>query len=103
MPSLTARDVADYLIASVDAESGDNISNLKLQKLLYYAQGFSLALNGEPLFDEPLVAWAHGPVVTDLYHAFKQYGSGAIPPPESFEDSKYDRSTKELLDEVLNV
>ena len=36
---LTARDVAGYFLASVDEDSGDNLSNLKLQKLLYYAQG----------------------------------------------------------------
>ena len=38
--TITAQDVADFFLASVDELHGDNISNLKLQKLLYYAQGF---------------------------------------------------------------
>ncbi len=39
--AITAQDVADYLLASVDAEAGDNISNLKLQKLLYLCSRFA--------------------------------------------------------------
>ena len=101
--AITARDVADYFLAHVDEESGDNISNLKLQKLLYYAQGFHLALFGEPLFDDAIVAWQHGPVVADLYHTFKEFGAGAIPPPESFDTAKYSPKITELLDEVLEV
>lgn len=103
MSRITARDVADYFLASVDEESGDNISNLKLQKLVYYAQGFHLAIHGEPLFDDPIVAWAHGPVVPSLYHAFKDHGAGAIPRPDDFTGSKYAPEVSELLDEVLEV
>ena len=58
--SLTAIDVTDYFIASVDHDSGDNITNLKLQKLLYYAQGFHVAMReGDPLFSESVLAWKH--------------------------------------------
>ena len=104
MAGITAGDVADYMLASVDEDSGDNISNLKLQKLVYYAQGFHLALcDGEPLFDEPIEAWAHGPVVPDLYHQYKIYGAGAIPAPQGIDFSKFDAVKKELLDEVLRV
>jgi len=42
-------DVAKYFLAQSSEDAGDLISNLKLQKLVYYAQGFSLALNGRPL------------------------------------------------------
>jgi len=102
--ALTAQDVADYFLVSVDEPSGDNISNLKLQKLVYYAQGFHLAMNdGRPLFDDPIVAWEHGPVVPSLYRLYKDYGADAIPPPDSFDASKFDRETIELLDEVNRV
>ncbi|RFU60735.1 Panacea domain-containing protein [Peribacillus glennii] len=51
------------------------LSNLKLQKLLYYSQGYHLAMtNGEPLFDEPIEAWKYGPVVKEIYHKYKKYG-----------------------------
>ena len=47
---LAAKDVAKYFVHLVDQESGDHITNLKLQKLLYFAQGFHLAMrNGDPL------------------------------------------------------
>lgn len=101
--NLTARDVVDYFLASVDEESGDNVSNLKLQKLLYYAQGFHLALYEKPLFDDAIQAWQHGPVVPDLYHLFKRYGAGAIPPPENFDKSRYTSEVTSLLDEVFEV
>ncbi len=100
---LTCYDVAKYFLCSVDEEAGDLISNLKLQKLVYYAQGFHLALYGTPLFSERIEAWAHGPVVPELYHAYKCYGSGAIPQPDNIDYSIYDQKTRELLDEVYSV
>jgi uncharacterized phage-associated protein len=103
MAKLTARDVADYFLASVRAEVGDNISNLKLQKLLYYAQGLHLAMRGTPLFDDPILAWQYGPVVRSIYDAFRQHGAGAIPRPEDFDPDKFDLATREVLDETLMV
>lgn len=101
---LSCHDVADYFLAQQDEESGDTISNLKLQKLVYYAQGFHLAMHdGQPLFGEPIEAWTHGPVVPELYHRFKDFGAGAIFPPVKLDYSKYDQRTKELLDEVYSV
>ena len=95
--------VANYFLSLADEEAGDTISNLKLQKLAYYAQGFHVALFGEPLFPERIEAWTHGPVVPDLYHAYKQYGNGGIPRPEAFDPESLDVKTRELLDEVYNV
>ncbi len=104
MAKHTAREIADYFLASVDPDSGDNLSNLKLQKLVYYAQAFHLAINdGEPLFDDTIEAWANGPVVPSLFHEFKAHESGAIPRPESVDLSRFDAETREILDEVWNV
>ncbi|MCI8513016.1 MAG: DUF4065 domain-containing protein [Lachnospiraceae bacterium] len=55
-----------------------DIANLKLQKLLYYAQGCFLAVAGAPLFLEDILAWQHGPVVEPVYYQYKGYGSGGI-------------------------
>ena len=57
---LSAHEIAKYFVSLVDEEAGDSISNLKLQKLLYYAQGFSLAFFDRPLFSESIKAWASG-------------------------------------------
>jgi uncharacterized phage-associated protein len=78
-----AIDVARYLIQLAAAEDEpDCLSPLRLQKLLYYAQGWSLANRGEPLFPERIEAWAHGPVVPDVWQAFRRYGYQSIPAEE---------------------
>jgi uncharacterized phage-associated protein len=101
---MTVQDVANYFLTLVDDESGDSLSNLKLQKLVYYGQGFHLALMGAPLFDDQIEAWEHGPVVPALYHAFKQYGAGPIPSPvEGIDASDCPTEVRDLLDEVFQV
>ncbi|MBD2293666.1 SocA family protein [Anabaena sphaerica FACHB-251] len=100
---LSGHDVAKYFLAQTNEEAGDLMSNLKLQKLLYYAQGFNLALYDEPLFPESIEAWTYGPVVPEVYRAYKKYDSGAIPIPEDIDFSKYDQQSRELLDEVYSV
>lgn len=97
---LSCYDVAQYFLAKADEDAGDLMSNLKLQKLVYYAQGFALALLDRPLFPEPIEAWVYGPVVPALYHEYKGFGSGPIPSPVSLDFEKYDQEARELLDEV---
>ena len=58
----TVFDVAFYILDKL----GD-MSTMKLQKLCYYAQAWSLAWDGFPLFDEEFQAWANGPVCRELY------------------------------------
>jgi uncharacterized phage-associated protein len=101
---LSAKDVARYFLSKCDEEAGDTISNLKLQKLVYYAQGFHLALTeGDPLFVESIQAWRHGPVVRALYAEYASYGSGAIPSPIDFDPSTIPDGTRQILDEVYEV
>ena len=54
------------------------LSPLHLQKLLYYCQGWGLALLGRPLFHQPLCAWKYGPVVRDVYDLFKAQSRGVL-------------------------
>lgn len=72
--------VADYLLAYSSPASGDVMTNLKLQKLVYLAQGWHLGFYGKPIFEEEIQAWAHGPVCVHLYQRFKRYSWQAIPP-----------------------
>lgn len=55
-------DVADYIL-----EKRGKMTAMKLQKLVYYSQAWSLVWNDEPLFEERIEAWANGPVVPELY------------------------------------
>lgn len=100
-----ASEIANYFIwrANTDEEFGENITNLKLQKLVYYAQGFHLAWYGTPLFSEPIERWAHGPVVRPLYFEYQGYRAKPIPTPEAFDPSSIDEQTRELLEEVYAV
>lgn len=62
------------------------ISNLKLQKLLYFIQAEFLTLKNNPrkCFGEKIEAWDFGPVVPEAYNEFKQYGGNNIPPVYSY-------------------
>lgn len=59
---MAVHDVAAYIL-----ERRGPMSAMKLQKLVYYSQAWTLALTGAPLFDEQIQAWAHGPVVYELF------------------------------------
>ena len=93
---LTCFDVADYFVHLAN-ETGSFLSNLKLQKLVYYAQAWHLALKGTPLFDEDFQAWIHGPVVPTLYQKYKPFSWTPI-----IEDAQPNlpADTQEFLGEV---
>lgn len=65
-------DIAEYFIRKFD-ELQTFLAQLKLQKLLYYAQGIGFGRYGVKLFNEPLLAWKHGPVVESIYDKYKKY------------------------------
>lgn len=69
--------VANFLLDLADRE-GRAITPMKLQKLLYFAHGWHLALTEEPLLNEQIEAWKWGPVVPSIYHEFKEFGAGPI-------------------------
>ncbi|MBB1341443.1 SocA family protein [Pseudoalteromonas sp. SR45-6] len=74
---ISANQVADFFLAFAK-EHGDYISQLKLQKMVYYADAWFLVNNGKALINEDFEAWVHGPVVRSLYHRFKEYRSNPI-------------------------
>jgi uncharacterized phage-associated protein len=72
MVTYSADEVADTIIY-LSRERGIEITNLKLQKLLYYSQAWYLAFTGEPLFGDSIEAWVHGPVVPSVFRRFRGY------------------------------
>ena len=97
---LRADDVARYFLAHQDVKHCEPISNLKLQKLCYYAQGISLAVLGQPLFHDDIERWEHGPVVPTLYRKYRPHGKQPIPVPQDLDLSLYHPAVKRLLDKV---
>lgn len=72
--------VANWFVQRLtNAEVGDVVTHLRVQKLLYFAQAWHLLALERPLFDEDMQAWAHGPVVPSVFHVFKQYGWDPLP------------------------
>ncbi|MGD9576708.1 MAG: Panacea domain-containing protein [Syntrophorhabdus sp.] len=72
-----AKDVATLFLSWANTE-GDLITNLKMQKLLYYAHAWHLANFHKPLFADRIEAWDLGPVIPSLYHDYKKYGGAPI-------------------------
>lgn len=83
--SYNVLEVCRYVI-NYSNEHDYGISNLKLQKVLYFIQAYFLTnkKTHTPCFDEKIEAWDFGPVVPEAYHEYKQYGSGDIPTVESY-------------------
>ena len=105
MNAIKAYDVALYfLFRARELEAGDTISNLKMQKLLYYAQGHYLATFDEILFDDDIEAWKYGPVVKNVYDRFKIYNNLAIDFEElkNFNHKIYTEKHLDLLPFVFN-
>jgi uncharacterized phage-associated protein len=73
----SAKAVANYFLELAEA-NGEALSPMKLQKLIYFAHGWHLALYNEPLINEPIYAWKFGPVITSVYHEFKKFGYSPI-------------------------
>lgn len=95
-------DVARYIIWYCK-KNGYTISNLKLQKILYFVQANFLVNEGYPCFKEEIEAWDFGPVVPDVYHEFKIYGSSNIPVSECSNAGLliYNKD-KKLIDEMVD-
>lgn len=88
----SAKDIALWFIYKTNAKIKENIvendsenyevyegiTHLKLQKLLYFSQGISLAIYDKPLFSEKIFAWEHGPVIKEVYTIYKEYGRNYI-------------------------
>jgi len=97
--------VANYFIKKGLAD-GKEVSPMKLQKLVYFAHGWHLALYDEPLIDEAIQAWQYGPVVPSIYHEFKLAGNGPIKEPASeffWEKSTVSNDKEKFLDAIWNL
>lgn len=94
-------DVANYFL------SKESMSPKKLQKMVYYAYGWTLALLNDSiqdihyhLFSNRIEAWVHGPVVPDLYHEYKDYGWQNIPKIAFFDESIFSHEENDILTQV---
>lgn len=95
-------DVARYIIKRCNLHN-QAISNLKLQKILYFVQAEFLVTKNQPCFDETIEAWAFGPVVPEAYHRYKGYGAGNIPALRTLPDRiLISESDQELINGIVD-
>ena len=101
----TSTQIADWILSRIHTDSGDTISPLKLQKLLYYCQAWHYTIFQEPLFEEDIQAWAHGPVVPSQYERFADTPRYANIDTSTIEivPPSLSRESEELLDEVMDI
>ncbi|HEV7684881.1 MAG TPA: type II toxin-antitoxin system antitoxin SocA domain-containing protein [Pyrinomonadaceae bacterium] len=72
-----ARTVANEFLRAA-WQSGRTLTNMQLQKLVYIAHGYTLAILHDPLIGQNVEAWRYGPVIRDLYKALQMYGAGQV-------------------------
>jgi uncharacterized phage-associated protein len=72
--------IANWFLEKGNAE-GETATPMKLQKLVFFAHGWHLALMDKPLVNEKVQAWPYGPVIPSLYHELKQYGNNQVTRP----------------------
>jgi uncharacterized phage-associated protein len=103
----TVHDVARYILARQDPAS-EPITNKKLQKLLYLAQGTTLAMLHRVLWDTSalgarVTAWKQGPVVPDLWREYKASRWNPLPIPDGVDPQTIDPVARAIIDDVLNT
>ncbi|MEL6469740.1 MAG: type II toxin-antitoxin system antitoxin SocA domain-containing protein [Cyanobacteria bacterium J06623_4] len=78
-----AKAVANFFLM-MGRNEGVPITPLKLQKLIYFAHGWCLAIAKKPLIQESIEAWRYGPVIANLYYEFREFGSHPITRPAKY-------------------
>lgn len=107
-----AKAVANYFL-KLAKDKGNSLTPMKLQKLVFFAHGWHLAIFNKPLIADTVEVWRFGPVVPSLYHEFKHVGSGSIASMATELDLENfdfiepslpddDRQTKALLDKIFD-
>ncbi|MBF1049432.1 Panacea domain-containing protein [Peptostreptococcus sp.] len=95
----TANQIASYIIKKC-LESKKEISNLQLQKILYYTQAAFLVKVNRPAFSDDIVAWKYGPVVKDIYQEYKCNSNRPIYDYIPYDGLIADDHT-DLIDEII--
>jgi len=96
-----AIDIANWFISQFDKDVGDVVTHLKVQKLLYFGEAWCQALLDRELFYEEIEAWAHGPVVREVFNEFKD--CGWQPLSANGDIIKLDEDVENVLKQVLDV
>ena len=95
-----ARAVANYFL-QLAAKERRPLDPMGIQKLVYFAHGWNLAVFGSPLIQQRVEAWDYGPVVSDLYQAFREFGPNPITEPAK--KYEFDPITRVVAESVPTI
>lgn len=99
---ISALTIAEYFIDKSNKEKKP-ITNKKLQKLLYYAQVWSVVLNEEKLFPERIEAWVHGPAIPTVYRKFKGFEFNPIQLDTTGISFSFSKKQNDLLESIWSI
>lgn len=97
---IRALDAANFFVDLAKSKNTD-MTNLRVNKLLYFAQGWSLVRTGKPLFNDEIEAWDLGPVVPEVYVTFKPCGRERI--QDTSDGYDYESLSSSDIDLLLDV
>lgn len=100
---MSAINLSKYIIKTGVDSGIKDLSNKKLQKLLYYVQAWTLVLYGKKAFSEDIEAWVHGPAIPSVYHEYKDYTFNPIPADIVGSIKAISDDIKSVVQEVLGV
>lgn len=78
-------------------DEGHSLTNMQVQKLVFFAHGVHLAGFGEPLIHEHPRAWTFGPVIPELYEALRKYGSKDVTEELKADDQIEEKSAERAI------
>lgn len=95
----TALEISKYILNKC-IEINRPISNLQLQKILYYVQGeYIKYTNGQVLFNDKIMAWDYGPSIPDVYYEYNHYSASNI---LDFQNNiELEQSIKDIIDPII--
>lgn len=105
--SYTAKAIANTFIERAKKYQISDVSPMKLQKLIFFAQSWNVKLYDTKLFSDEIKRWQYGPVVEDVYHEFKGFGNTPITALATdalgIAPKVSDDNTLKLIDKILEV
>jgi uncharacterized phage-associated protein len=91
-----------FILKAYEDGREEQMTNMKVQKLLYYSQSLHLALFNEPLFEDEIQAWRYGPVCPPAYRFYSRFEAEQLPMPDKYSFSQISDDLNDLLEEVWN-
>lgn len=97
-----ARKIANWFVLRAQRD-GKELSIMQILKLVYIAHGWHLEMRGTPLFHNKIEAWRHGPVIPDVYHAFRSQGISISQPVNGFPTDDFPPEYEEFMEQIYTL